>query len=326
MVNVDSLVDKIDILTYVSQFVELELNAGEYFGLCPFHNEKTPSFSVNQSKNFFYCFGCGAGGSVIDFVMAYKKVNFPDAIEILSEYVGGDVTQLTTLDVLGKTYKKFIPLVSQKDVILPPKLRSNVMEKFFKEPIKEWIDEGIQQEVLDKYDVRYDHEGNRIVFPIWDNDGNIISICGRTLDADYKEKKLRKYTYYSGIGTTYFFYGYWQNRKDIENANEILIFEGAKSVFKAEGFGYPNAVASLTDALSKKQIEFLVSVEARDVVICWDCGVSLHQVRSKIKPLLNFKNCYVVVNKGNYLMEKDSPVDVGKTTWEHLYKERVRIL
>ena len=88
----DELVEEVrsrsDIVDVISSYVKLQKKGGTYFGLCPFHNEKTPSFSVTPSKQMYYCFGCGAGGNVITFLMEYENYTFPEALEALAERAG----------------------------------------------------------------------------------------------------------------------------------------------------------------------------------------------------------------------------------------------
>ena len=88
----DELIEEIrsgnDIVDVISGYVRLTKKGSTYFGLCPFHNEKTPSFSVSPNKQMYYCFGCGAGGNVITFVMEYENYTFPEALEVLANRIG----------------------------------------------------------------------------------------------------------------------------------------------------------------------------------------------------------------------------------------------
>ena len=79
---------KNDIVDVISQYVKLTRKGSSYFGLCPFHNEKTPSFSVTPSKQMYYCFGCGAGGNVYNFIMEYENMSFPEAVQYLADKAG----------------------------------------------------------------------------------------------------------------------------------------------------------------------------------------------------------------------------------------------
>jgi DNA primase len=203
------------------------------------------------------------------------------------------------------------------------------MNKFEKEDITEWIDEGIEKHILDKYDVRYNKRDNRIVFPIRDNEGNIISIKGRTLDPDFKDKKgfaSRKYAYYTPIGTTYFFFGYYENKEDIEQQNEAIIFEGEKSVMKLEGFGMQNCIASLTHAFTEEQVDALIKLNCRDIIIAWDKVVLTSDIKEQVKRLKKYKNVYYLKDTQQLLKEKDSPIDQGIEVFMHLYDNKERIL
>ena len=83
--DIDRIRDLADIVDVVSQFVDLKNRGNNYFGLCPFHNEKTPSFSVAPAKQIYHCFGCGKGGNVFSFIMDYQKISFPEAIKVLAD-------------------------------------------------------------------------------------------------------------------------------------------------------------------------------------------------------------------------------------------------
>lgn len=319
--NIDELIEKINIVDYVRQFVELEYSQGEWWGLCPLHSEKTPSFSINENMGKFYCQGCKVGGSIITFVSQFFKLSKKDAIEKLAiEYNLGQ----HHVSSLLKICKKWNPKKESEDYY-QIKLKDDVMNKYPKEEIQEWIDEGISQSIMNEFQVRYDVENNRIVFPIWNNTGDIISLCGRTLDKDWRQKKLRKYTYYNKISCNNFFYAYYQHREKIESKNEIIIFEGAKSVWKAQGYGYENCVASVTDALSSEQVEELLKIPCKDVVIAWDKGVEYKHIKQQTHMLHHFKNIYLILDKGNLIDNKDSPVDRGKEVWETLYQNKVKI-
>ena len=88
---------KNDIVDVISQYVKLTRRGSSYFGLCPFHNEKTPSFSVTPSKQMYYCFGCGAGGNVISFVMQYENYTFQEAVKFLAKKAGIQLPEAVSL-------------------------------------------------------------------------------------------------------------------------------------------------------------------------------------------------------------------------------------
>ena len=95
----DELVEEIrlrnDIVEVISSYVRLQKKGSNYFGLCPFHNEKSPSFSVSSTKQIYYCFGCGAGGNVITFIMEYENYSFSEALKFLAEKVGMNLPEIS---------------------------------------------------------------------------------------------------------------------------------------------------------------------------------------------------------------------------------------
>ena len=102
----DELIEEIrsgnDIVDVISGYVRLTKKGSTYFGLCPFHNEKTPSFSVSPNKQMYYCFGCGAGGNVITFLMEYENYTFPEALEVLANRIGVEPVSYTHLTLPTK--------------------------------------------------------------------------------------------------------------------------------------------------------------------------------------------------------------------------------
>jgi DNA primase len=325
-INLEDLKAKVNIVEYIGQYVELTLESKEWWGACPFHDEKTPSFNVNEEKGTYFCFGCRCGGSVIDFASSYHKLSFPKAVEMLAKEF--KVTR-NHIPSIMRVAKRFKPKCNDTPTHATIEYICNPMEKFEKEPIIEWLDEGIDQGVLDKYEVRYNKRDNRIVYPIRDNDGNVISVKGRTLDKNFKEKKgfaSRKYAYYTSIGTTYFFFGFYENRDAFESENAVVIFEGEKSVMKLESCGMFNCIASLTDALTDEQTDALIKSSCRDVIIAWDKGVSLSHIKGQVKRLKKYKNVYYLTDTEGLLQEKDAPIDKGIEVFMHLYDNKERIV
>ena len=183
-----------------------------------------------------------------------------------------------------------------------------------------WEEEGITDQSLDKFQVRYDPLSNRLVFPIRNPNGDIINICGRTLDPAYKEKKLRKYTYFQPMGTLDTIYGLWENREAIAAKREIILFEGAKSVMKADTWGIPNTGAILTSHLNPNQFKILIRLGVR-VIFALDAEVDICQDKH-IRKLLPYVRVEWVQNRNGLLEEKDSPVDKGEAVFRKLYQER----
>ena len=322
--DVQDVTEAVDAVEYIARYIDLEEKNGEFFGLCPFHKDINPSFSITPETQLWYCFGCHKGGTVIDFVKEYNHCSYHHAIEILAEYAKLDTaypTQPRHLDS-ARVMRQYTHQTKEKTAtykILP----DDVMMRY--ESVGRegdvWRKEGIGNEVMRKYQVRYDRYANRLVFPIRNPQGQIISISGRTLDPHWKEKGLRKYDYYTSLGRMDTLFGLYENRDTILQRGEIIIFEGAKSVFKAEQWGYSNAVASLTSRVNQYQMKLLIGLSAR-VVIAFDSEVNARSL-DFVKTLRHFLPIEAVINREHLLPDKASPVDVTKEVWEYLYGKRV---
>ena len=141
---------------------------------------------------------------------------------------------------------------------------------------------------------------------------------------DFKEMKIPKYINYYKVGDLDYLQGYYLQRYLIDSAGEIIIFEGIKSVMKADSFGYYNSVACETHKLNIYQIRFLIGLRC-DVVIAFDKDVDYNKTLRNLKMLKRFVNVYVIRDKDGLLEGKDSPVDQGKEVWERLYQNKIRI-
>ena len=191
------------------------------------------------------------------------------------------------------------------------------------EKFQSWLDEGVPLEQMKRFGYRYDALSNRIVHPIRLPDGQIFSICGRTLDPEFKEKKLRKYTYLVKLGALDTLFGLYENREAILRKKEVILFEGAKSVLKAAGYGFDNCCAVLTSHINPYQTKILLQLGVR-IVIAFDEEVDPRQ-DGEIKKLKRFCGVDWVRNRDNLLGEKMAPVDNGAEVWNELYQRRERL-
>lgn len=318
------LVNKCDIYSYISQFVDLEFKNGEYWGLSPFKSEKTPSFSVNVEKQVFKDFSSGKCGNIISFVMEYYKCNFTQAIKILKEYfnISGEIDYVAPPTILT-ILKQFQPKPKKNKHIERKILPKNCMDNYEKIRIKDWEKEGISPDVIDKYMVRYDREKETIVFPIWDNNGNFINIKARNIGKYWKELNKPKYYYYYKLGTLDYLWGLNFKIDDIKKKNEVIIFEGEKSVMKMESWGINNCVSLCSGNLNDEQLIILYKLGV-NVVIALDKDKD-YKKDNNIKKLSKFCNVEIILDKDNLLDEKDSPCDKGLEVWKKLYNERIAI-
>lgn len=322
--EVEEILEQVDILEYISQYCDFEEKNGEWWALSPFKDENTPSFSVNTEKQKFYDFSSGAGGNLIHFIRRYNNCGFIEALNILKKYAnitydnGKSVGRLESTKI-AKKFKRSTPNGKEsKSVILAP----NYMERFeFNEKkLQAWVDEGIDFETMKKFGVRYDSFSDRIVFPIKSYSGEIINVCGRTLDKDYKEKKLRKYTYFKQLGILDTLFGFSDNRQAIMEKREVIIFEGSKSVMLASSWGIHNTCAILTSHLNPQQLLFLIKLGIK-VVFALDEDVDIRE-DINIAKLKRYVKIEWVQNQDNLLSSKMAPVDAGFDVWQTLYERR----
>lgn len=320
------LISSIDILEYISQYTEFTEKNGEYWALSPLKEENTPSFSVRKEENTFYDFSSGVGGNVLTFVRFYNKCGYAEAIEKLKAYAGFD-GKIQSCQKLAATEvaKRYSPPKktpkTNKSTILP----DDYMERYEKreDKLDVWRDEGISTASLDKFQVYYDSFSDRLVYPIRDVNGNIVNVGGRTLDEAWKDKGLRKYTYFFGWnGNMNVVYGLSENKAEIIQQHQIIVFEGAKSVLLADTYGIKNSVAILTSHLNPQQLKIFAALGC-EVVFALDKEISIREDHN-IKKLKQFVNISYIWDRENRLDEKDSPVDKGKVVFTELLSERRR--
>ena len=293
-----------DIVDVISETVKLKRSGRNFSGLCPFHNEKSPSFSVSQDKQIYKCFGCGEAGNVITFVMKNKNLPFVDAVKYLGERVN-----ITIEDGLGKrnktTEKKemlykvnveaarffFSNLMntkSSKEYFLNRGIKEETIKKFGLGYAKDsWNNlifhlrkKGFKDEILleaglvsisEKTGNQYDRFRNRVMFPVFDYRGNVIGFGGRVLD-DSKPKYLNSpETLVFQKGTN--LYGLNFAIKNKIPDRYFIIVEGYMDLITLHQYGITNVVASLGTALTTNQARLLKRY-ADKVIISYDADIA----------------------------------------------------
>jgi len=325
-VELEELIEAIDIVEYISQYVELEEKNGEYWGLSPFKDEVTPSFSVRRETRRFYDFSSGIGGNVFTFVRKYNDCSTKEAVDILSRYVGQDASHPSPKRRLPAAIscRKFKPPKREAKQSQSKTYPSDCMNRFERNPDKlaVWEAEGISKESLDRFEVSYDSFSNRLVYPIRNLGGDIVNIGGRTLEPDWKSRGLKKYCYFSGWGTLNVIYGLFENLPYIIEKKEIILFEGCKSVLLADSWGIRNCGALLTSHLNMCQLKLIASLGIR-AVLALDKDVRVRDDHN-IKKLARYTEVEYLWDRADLLSEKESPVDEGKEVFEILYSQRLK--
>ena len=331
--KLQELCDKVDLLEYAEKTVDFQRRGpDEYAAHCLLHEDKTPSLMINPSKNRFFCHACHVGGTIINWLMTFEHMSFNDAVEKTSVLAGVDINHLKTCEALSfyKQLKRIKEQNTQKPIereVLP----ESYLDRFdHSEYPQEWLDEGITVDAMKEYGICIDKQSNRICYPVYDNDGNLVTVKGRTRFKDYKTLRLSKYISYSKIQSTNFLQGMKQNRQAIMTVGTVIIFEGIKSGLKLASWGWPNNwLAAETSRLNRSQVEILLGMHIRDVTIAFDRDVEMRSIYECTALLRRFCNVYVVRDRynSNRLLpgDKDSPVDAGREVWGILYGERRKL-
>lgn len=301
----DELVEEVrmknDIVDVISGYVRIQKKGSSYFGLCPFHNEKSPSFSVSSGKQMYYCFGCGAGGNVFTFLMEYENYSFPEAIKMLADRAGVSLPEAeyseaarkkesrrTKLLEVNKEAAKyfFYQLRSDKGKIGYGYLRqrqlsdetiknfglgfanvtSNDLVKYLK--MKGYDDKLIEEAGLASFDEKFgmhDKFWNRVMFPIQDINHRVIGFGGRVM-GEGKPK------YLNSPETMIFDKSrnlYGLNFARTSRKNNIILCEGYMDVIAMHQAGFNQAVASLGTAFTPGQANLLRRY-TEEVVLAYD--------------------------------------------------------
>lgn len=325
--ELSDLVESIDIVEYISQFVDMEQRGDEWWGLSPFKDEKTPSFSVRREPPVFYDYSSGRGGNAFSFTKFYYNCGNAEAVEILQKYAGIDGATMERKKKLLATMvcKRFTkPKGLQKSsraTVLP----EDFMIRFEKtwDKLMVWKAEGISTESINRFQVYYDPFTNCLVYPIRNPHGDIVNVGYRTLDPKYKEKGLHKYGYRFAWGTMDVIYGLSENMEYIQEKKEIIMFEGCKSVLIADSWGIKNCCSLLTSHLNQHQLKILAKLGYR-VVFALDKDVRIRDDKN-IEKLKHYVNVEYIYDMKDLLGDKDSPVDKGKETFESLYQSRFKL-
>lgn len=319
-----------DLLGYVSQFLELEKKGDDYFAHCPAHIDKTPSLSFTPAKNSYYCFSCQRSGGIIGYLMDFEGLKFEDAVK--------KAAQLAQVDLSKMCHSSTITFLKKIRTLNAPKqapykheiLKQKEFNKYKREPVPEWLAEGIKQDVMDLFDIRIDTYQNKIVYPVYNIDNNLINIKGRTRNKNFKALKIPKYINYFAVGVMDYFQGLNITLPYVKEANEIIIFESIKSVMKAYGWGYKNCASAEKHTLTKEQVDLLAKLKV-NIVFAYDSDVDYgdNGVRQSIDKLKRITNVYIIQDKHCLLGGKDTknaPVDLGEEIWTELYNNRKKVV
>ncbi|TES92861.1 MAG: DNA primase [Candidatus Cloacimonadota bacterium] len=301
--KIEEIREAADIIDIISEYIPIKKRGKNFTGLCPFHSEKKPSFTVSPIKQLYHCFGCGASGNIITFVMNYESLSFIEAIEILAKKFGikldrksaqgKDKIRQELLDVNDfafEFFKKSLMQESGKMAItylikrgIDPATRGdfgigyvpggwdNLLKAAQKEGISKTILHSAGLLVKNEKGSFYDRFRNRIIFPFYNSIGKKIGFAGRTLEDEVPK--------YLNISETplykkrYTLYGLYQGKEEIRKTDKCLVVEGYMDLLTLYQAGFKNAVAISGTSLTDEQAKFIRKY-TRNIYISFDADRS----------------------------------------------------
>ncbi|MDD6483306.1 MAG: DNA primase [Clostridiales bacterium] len=294
-----------DIIDYVSQYTVLKRTGRDYTGLCPFHHEKSPSFHVNQEKQIFHCFGCGASGNLVQFVMRTQNLDFREAMQLLGDRAGIAISEEGVSDKghekkkrilemnktaarfffsclkdenLGKDAREYLfkRRISPKTITayglgFAPGNKNGLVEHLKKAGYSE--NELVEASLAVERDGRIiDKFRNRVMFPIIDLRGNVIGFGGRVMHNNKEVNGFKIPKYLNSGETAAFDKGknlFSLNLAKNEKSTELILCEGYMDVISVYQAGVHNIVATLGTAITPQQAKLMLRY-AKEIVICYD--------------------------------------------------------
>lgn len=340
-----------DIVDVISQYVHLQKKGSSYFGLCPFHNEKTGSFSVTPSKQMYYCFGCGAGGNVFTFLMEYENLTFSEALHMLAERSGVELPKQEMsqqarreADKRGRLFeinkeaaKYFYSLMRTErgkmamDYFAKRELSQETMQKFglgysdkysddlYKYLRKKGYEDAILKEsglvTIDERRGGYDKFWNRAMFPIMDANNKVVAFGGRVMgEGEPKYLNSPETMIFNKSRTLYGLYLARKSRRP-----QLILCEGYMDVIALHQAGFDNAVASLGTALTSGHANMLKRY-AKDVYLCYDSDGA--GVKAALRAIPILKEAGITCKIINMRPHKD-PDEFIKALGAEAYQERI---
>ena len=347
---IEEVISRNDIVDVISGYIKLKKNGSSYVGLCPFHNEKSPSFSVSGTKQMYHCFGCGVGGNVITFVMEYENYTFPEAVKMLGERAGMELpetdysaedrkdrdikTRLLEINKIAATYY-YHQLKSEAgksglDYLVKRGLSDKTINSFglgyapqstgelYRMLKDKGYDDGILKESgLFTYEkgVR-DKFWNRVIFPIMDINNKVIGFGGRVM-GDAKPK------YLNSPETKLFDKSrnlYGLNAARTARKNNLIICEGYMDVISLHQAGFNNAVAALGTAFTSRHAS-LIKRYAKEAVLTFDSDEA--GIKAALRAIPYLRESGLAIKVLNMKPYKD-PDEFIKNMGREAYEERIK--
>lgn len=340
---------RLDIVEVVSQTVDLTRKGNRYWGKCPFHNENTASFCVTPEKNMFYCFGCNTGGDIFTFIMKRDNLDFAEALDFLAKKAGIERVSRLSPDVVRQREKLLAINKAVADYYQQSLAKSSLAKNYaanrnineasisrFKIGYaddkwdsletyllkKGFTSRDILEAGLIKYSEKanknYDIFRNRIIFPIFATNGDILGFGGRVFDDSLPKyinsPETKIYSKRHNL------YGLFQAKEAIRSSNYIILVEGYFDCIKLHQYGINNVVASLGTAFTLEQAE-LIKRYAEEVVILYDADEAGQRETLKVIDILSKEDIRISVATLPNAIDPDDYIDLyGKEDFLYFLK------
>ena len=331
--TIEKIRQSVDIVDVVGEYVQLKKQGRNYFGLCPFHGENTPSFSVAPDKQIYHCFGCGAGGNVFSFLMEIEGYPFIEAVQRI-----GEKENIELPDIQGASFNKLNSKQSKETSIMLE--AHDLLRKFYhhllvntkegQKALDYLLQRGFTREVIDKFEIGYsldswdfitkffskrgfllqtveksgliskrdstgtyfDRFRNRIMFPIWDHQGNTIAFSGRILGNG--EPKYLNSPETLIFTKSKILYNFHHARLHIRKNQQAILFEGYVDVIAADRSGVKHSIATMGTSLTEEQIR-MIRRNVESVIICYDSDKAGTDATFRAAKLLSDAGCSVKI-------------------------------
>lgn len=317
--SIDEVLRRTDIVEIVSSYVTLKRNGSDFVGLCPFHREKTPSFHISSDKQLFYCFGCGAGGNLVDFVMKAENLDFVDSIKFLAERSGVTLEEEVYSPEVQKRHD-VRERILKMNKLAAKHFVSNLSLENAQDARNYALNRGLTREIITAYGIGfapeswsdltsflnengfkndeivtaglavknekgrvYDKFRNRLMFPIIDVRGNVVAFGGRALGEDSAKYMNSPETPVFHKGDNVFGLNV---AKQYGAKDGLILVEGYMDAVSLHVHGFPNAVAGLGTALTDGQASLLKRYSSV-VYVCYDSDEAGQKAADKAIDILN---------------------------------------
>jgi DNA primase len=327
--TIEKIRNTIDIVDVVSEYVQLKKQGKNYFGLCPFHGENSPSFSVSTDKQIYHCFGCGAGGNVFSFLMEIEGLSFLESVKQAAKRASVELPESLEISSNSKQSTYATKMIEAHELLKKFYHHLLVNTKEGQKPLEYLNNRGITKETIDAFGIGYspaswdfatkflqkrgfslellesagitvrNHEGrhfdrfrNRIMFPIWDLQGQVTAFSGRIIEPG--EPKYLNSPETEIFQKSKTLYGFHLARSHIRKKQQAVLLEGFLDVIALHRAGLPHVIATMGTALTEEQIRILRR-NVDHITVCFDSDKAGIEAAFRASSMLRAAGCEVRV-------------------------------